>query len=55
VLAIAQYQWPAPPFAPVAIKTPWGERVRRWVVAGPAGRSSEATAVPGGTVESRRP
>jgi hypothetical protein len=51
VLAIARYDTPAPPFAPVATRAPWAKRVRRWAVAGPAYRSPEATAAPGDMVE----
>ena len=36
VLATAQSEAPPPPFAPVATKAPWTERVRRWVAAAPA-------------------
>jgi hypothetical protein len=42
---MARYEAPSPPFAPVATKAQWAERVRRWIVAGPAGPSAEATAV----------
>jgi hypothetical protein len=54
VLAIARYESPAPPFTPVATKTPWGKRVRRWVAAGPAGRSPEENTAPGAAVEPRQ-
>jgi len=46
VLAIARSQSPAPPHSPAATKAPWAERVRRWVVAGPAGPTAEAATVP---------
>ena len=53
VLAIARYDSPAPPFTPVATKTPWGTRVRRWVAAGQAARSPEESTAPTATVEPR--
>jgi len=54
VLAIARWESPAPPFAPVAVKPPWGARVRRWIVAEPAYPSPEEPAVPDAAVEPRR-
>ena len=53
VLAIARSEAPAPPFAPVATKAPWGARVRRWV-AEPYGPSAEEAAQPDGAVEPRQ-
>jgi hypothetical protein len=49
VLATAQCEAPAPPVAPIAAKAPWGERVRRWVAAGPASRNPEP--LPAGSTE----
>ena len=46
VLEIARAQSPAPPFSPLATKAPWAERVRRWVVAGPADPDAVEAAVP---------
>ncbi len=54
MLAIARWESPAPPFAPVATKAPWGARVRRWIVAEPAYPSPEEPAVPDAAVEPRR-
>jgi hypothetical protein len=54
VLAIARSQAPAPPFAAVATKAPWGARVRRWIVAEPSSASAADAAVPDGAVEPRR-
>lgn len=54
VLEIARTQSPAPPFAPVASKAPWGARVRRWVAAERTAASPAETTVPDGAVEPRR-
>ena len=55
VIAIARDKAPPPPFAPAATKAPWTERLRRWVVAGPASPNPEASEVPEAIVETRRP
>ena len=54
VLEIARAQSPAPPFSPLATKAPWAERVRRWVIAGPADPGAVEAAVPDVAVEPRQ-
>jgi len=54
VLEIARWQLPAPPFAPVTSKAPWGARIRRWVVSEPASPSPAEAGVPDGAVEPRQ-
>ena len=54
VLEIARAQSAVPPFSPLATKTPWAERVRRWVIAGPADPGAVEAAVPDVAVEPRQ-